>query len=293
MDICGIYKIANKETQQVYIGQSTDIAQRWKDHLKSLDDVEIHQGLRNNILSFTFEVIEVCSKDQLDEREQYWVKYYDALNSGYNMTLGGKTFIPPKNRRPVRQYDLNGNYINSYSSIKEAKEQTGISHIDACCRGERKTSGGFQWIYSDVPNEEIQIKTNLVAHTERAVIQYDLNGQKIQEFKSIAAAAKFTNIAHTSILKVCQKKGHTAGGFRWSYSEEPLEIRKSIGGTKKKILQISKENNEIIQTFNSLTEAAKSLGNKSAGCIGEVCNGKRKSAYGYIWKYLNEENFKE
>lgn len=42
MDICGIYKITNKETQQVYIGQSTDIAQRWKDHLKSLDDVEIH-----------------------------------------------------------------------------------------------------------------------------------------------------------------------------------------------------------------------------------------------------------
>ena len=285
MDICGIYKITNKETQQVYIGQSTDIAQRWKDHLKSLDNTKIHQELRNNILSFTFEIIELCQKEFLNEKEKYWVNYYDSLENGYNMTLGGNAFVPPKNRRPVQQYDLKGNYICSYTSVKEAKEKTGISHIDACCRGERKTSGGFQWIYVNSSNIENSIKTNLIAHSERAVIQYDLQGNKIENFKSIAAAAKSTGIAYTSILKVCQKKGHTAGGFRWSYFEEPLEIRKIISGTKKKILQISKDTNEIIQIFNSLTEAAKSLGNKSAGCIGEVCSGKRKSAYGYIWKY--------
>ena len=290
MDICGIYKITNKETQQAYIGQSMDIAQRWKDHLKSLDDVKIHQELRNNILFFTFEVIELCQKEELDQREKYWVEYYNSLQNGYNMTIGGKTFIPPKNKRPVQQYDLNGKYICSYSSIKEAKEKTNISHIDACCRGERKTSGGFQWVYSDIPNIENIIKTNVVAHCERAVSQYDLEGNKIQDFQSIAAAAKLTGITHTGILKVCQKKGHTAGGYRWTYKEDSLEIKNLKQGGKKRVCQISKETNELIKTFNSVSEAAKSLGNKSVGCISEVCNGKRKSAYGYIWKY--EEEFK-
>ena len=55
---------------------------------------------------------------------------------------------------------------------------------------------------------------------------------------------------------------------------------------KKKVLQLSKETEEIIQEFDSISEAAKSLGGKSVGSISDVCKGKRKTAYGYKWKFL-------
>lgn len=49
--------------------------------------------------------------------------------------------------KPVLQYDMNGNFIKRWNNVKEATEQTKISHISAVCRKERKTAGGFLWEY--------------------------------------------------------------------------------------------------------------------------------------------------
>ena len=52
------------------------------------------------------------------------------------------------NRKPVSQFTLDkSELINTYSSIKEAENKTGIKHIGACCRGKRKTAGGYVWRY--------------------------------------------------------------------------------------------------------------------------------------------------
>ena len=51
--------------------------------------------------------------------------------------------------KPVCQYSLDGIYIATYKSIKEASKQTGINQgdISCCCRGKYKTSGGYIWKY--------------------------------------------------------------------------------------------------------------------------------------------------
>ena len=54
---------------------------------------------------------------------------------------------------------------------------------------------------------------------------------------------------------------------------------------RKSIIQLDKDTEEIIQVFPSLTAAFASLGKQSSGHIAEVCKGKRKTAYGYKWKY--------
>lgn len=41
------------------------------------------------ISNFTFEIIEECDKQSLNEREIYWIEYYDSFHNGYNMTIGG------------------------------------------------------------------------------------------------------------------------------------------------------------------------------------------------------------
>ena len=50
--------------------------------------------------------------------------------------------------RKVSQYDLNGNYIKTYNSIKEAKYNSKCGNIIAVCRGYRRQSGGFIWKYA-------------------------------------------------------------------------------------------------------------------------------------------------
>lgn len=56
-----------------------------------------------------------------------------------------------KNRfkKPIIQYDLNGEIIRMWDSCKEATRITGITHIHGCIKGTRKTAGGFKWTYNE------------------------------------------------------------------------------------------------------------------------------------------------
>lgn len=88
----GIYKITNKNTGKSYIGQSNDIERRFKEHQiagkKSRIPVDIAIQKYGKDL-FTYEIIEECLINQLNEREEYWIKFYDTFNNGYNCNPGG------------------------------------------------------------------------------------------------------------------------------------------------------------------------------------------------------------
>ena len=60
----------------------------------------------------------------------------------------------PRFKRKVSQYDLNGNYINTYEYIRTAGRKLNIdeSSISSVCRGNRKTAGGYIWRYADDNN---------------------------------------------------------------------------------------------------------------------------------------------
>ena len=89
----GIYKITKKENGKSYIGQSINCERRFKEHCSSSrykDGLAIDMAIHKyGVDAFEFEILEECKKEKLDEREQYWIKYYDTKNFGYNMTDGG------------------------------------------------------------------------------------------------------------------------------------------------------------------------------------------------------------
>ena len=90
----GIYKYENKLNGHIYIGQSCDIERRYQQHLYDAKHPERSTGVdfainKYGIENFIFEIIELCNKDQLDEREKYWISYYNSYNNGYNRTNGG------------------------------------------------------------------------------------------------------------------------------------------------------------------------------------------------------------
>ena len=95
--ICGIYKITNQITKECYIGQSIDVAKRFKDHAKCGLDIDRPQGnklyqsmLEYNLWNFSFELLEECPKEQLNEKEKFYISLYDSCNYGYNSTTGNR-----------------------------------------------------------------------------------------------------------------------------------------------------------------------------------------------------------
>lgn len=93
---CGIYKLTNLLDNKVYIGQSVDIAERWKQHIKCGLGIDTPQNnklykamLSSGVENFTFELLEECPRDKLNEEEIYWINFYQSQDYGYNMTKGG------------------------------------------------------------------------------------------------------------------------------------------------------------------------------------------------------------
>ena len=95
--VCGIYKITNKQTGDIYIGQSVNIADRWKQHVKcGLGiDASATNKLYNNmqrygVWNFTFEILQKCTRDKLNEKERFWIQMYQSNKVGLNVTKGNK-----------------------------------------------------------------------------------------------------------------------------------------------------------------------------------------------------------
>lgn len=119
----GIYKIENLITHQKYVGQSKDIEVRWKQEKGEAFNANsrnfnspLSQDIRKyGLNNFSFEIIEQCEVSQLNEREIYWIAFFDSYHNGYNRTVGG---------------GYNSQRINSdlIAIIKEELKNTNLLH---------------------------------------------------------------------------------------------------------------------------------------------------------------------
>ena len=91
----GIYKITNRVNGKCYIGQSQDIATRFREHRYLLRQNKYGNRKIQNAWNkygeenFTFEIIEECMIEELDEKEIKYIREYDSHHNGYNNTNGG------------------------------------------------------------------------------------------------------------------------------------------------------------------------------------------------------------
>lgn len=94
-----IYKITNNINNKIYIGQTIQTlkARFYKHCIDSQQEDKYHKNMaikkaifKYGKENFSIELIEEVEKSMLDEREKYWISYYDSYNKGYNCTLGGQ-----------------------------------------------------------------------------------------------------------------------------------------------------------------------------------------------------------
>lgn len=202
-----------------------------------------------------------------------------------------KTFCNnPLNKPEVNHID--GNKLNNYGGCKE------YDYKDS----------NLEWV-TRKENMEHAIKNNLLNTTStkrkekckanqkkaiekcsKAVMQFDLQGNYINTFKSIAEASKKTNISPNVINRVClhEKYRKSAGGYLWIFKEEYQNDKQYIYSEKKrctKKVNMYDLNNNYICQFDSLTSAAQFLNVKKSDYISDCCNHKKEKYKNYIWKW--------
>lgn len=230
----------------------------------------------------------------------------------------GKVYIGITSRKPEERW-ANGrgyhhnkyfqNAINKYgwNNIKheilyteltkeeaEQKEIELIKFYDSTNRdiGYNISSGGNAAISSENTRKKISqaLKGKYKgcnSYSARKVNQYDLQGNLIKTWNCICEAGEKLNIDYTNIVKCCTYKILSAGGYQWRYIEDNnIGVYNREFARCRKINQYDLQGN-FIKTWESSSEAQRILNINYASII-KCCNKQRKSAGGYIWRYLED-----
>ncbi len=102
--ICGIYCIQQKSTGLKYYGQSINIPARWAEHMSQaeecLSDDYFHYALKLNPTDFDFTIVELCEREELNSREDYYITKFDTVEHGFNSRKAPCTVHKKENKQP-------------------------------------------------------------------------------------------------------------------------------------------------------------------------------------------------
>lgn len=271
----GIYKIENLINGHIYIGQSISIERRLKEHLykpfyekSDQYNTPLYRAIRKyGKETFSFEIIEECSKDLLNEREIYWIDYYHSYigdgQGGYNLTRGGEGSFSIIHDRILDLWD-EGKNIGNIAEKLEISKVSVINHLIG---------------YKNYSPEESKIRG--YNSLKKIIKMYDLGFNLIKTFPSADAAAKEIGVTTDTIKNCCSHRTNTC---KQKYifcfeDEEPKDFFKS-----KRVAQYDLNFN-LINIFLTVRQAAQET-HHSEKKIGDCCKKIIPSYVGYYWKYI-------
>lgn len=277
--IVGIYKITNLLNNKCYVGQSRNIYRRWQSHRYANDSYPLHAAMKKyGAKNFSFEILEECDTDELNEKESYYIQKFQPE---YNCDGGG-------NARRVPQ-KLDSKKVNQIiQAIKDGYSHRAIAkEFDISKDTVRDINVGRTWRQDNI---EYPIRVNKF-DCRRNRHRCSICGTIIPTSKQLCFCCKQRK-RYAKYLKSKTHKRHikriVANARKKVLIQEPVERR------RKKVSMFSKEGNKLY-SFNSLSDAANYLAEQNLCAlksmsgvrshISDVCKGKRKTAYGFVWKY--------
>lgn len=206
---------------------------------------------------------------------------YGVLNFEYEIIFKVESLIESEvkeilNEKEKQYIKLFDSFYNGYNGDEGGNSANYIRSEESCIKLSKSVTEYYQTHKSSVA---------------KPILQFDLNGNFIDEWESASDAAKVLNKEGCTITTVCSGKRNQAHGFIWKYKSDfesiPIKIEiQNKKGTSLPIYQYSLDD-EFIQQWDNLTIAAESLG-YSLGNFSTYCNGRNEHCYkGY--KYYRGE----
>ena len=247
-----IYEIKNKINGKIYIGQhSSDELESYWGSGKLIKRAIDKYGIEN----FERTILERCStKDELNEREKYWIKEKSSLVNGYNLTDGGtggdnSKFIDYSDEWVEKQKQNTKNYWNNLSDEDRNNRSQKVI-------GEKNPmfgKNGF-WKGKKIPKEIIQ---KSVDNRRRYVGEQNPNWKGGTSFKYCECGVKIAPI-NNSCINCRDKSGVNNPFFGKQHSEETKKKLSEKRKGKKPTNMTQVQIDDIV--YESLAEASRQTG---------------------------------
>jgi group I intron endonuclease len=227
MQFSGIYAIINKTNNKMYIGKSINVYERLLGHFNHLNNnkhVNLHLQSSFNKYEghFIAILLEKCERDLLDDRERFYISYYETFNQsskGYNMTFGGDGMLGYRFTDETKQKiseKMTGIKKSEETKKKISESTKGLKRSDSTKKRmseSRKKLG----IHPNTRNRKVE--SNSIA-----IVQVDFEGN-ITHWISASVASKVLAIDCTGIRKCCRKQMKTYKNSFWFNKEEYEQLQ--------------------------------------------------------------------
>ena len=251
-----IYKIQNKNDGKIYIGQtSSTLKSRLAKHNEVINTSNCH--IHRAVKKYGWDAFEISivedhiPNELLNEREIYWIDFYNSFELGYNMNRGG-------NGRVIKEQEVldlwyAGSTITDITNLLPTKKDTvrqilheaGITTEQIQSRkhihkdpnvdiatiiklwNDGKTTREIRSLCGDISQGYLLKKLDEAGitreerakrqHKTKEVHQYSIDGEYIQSFDSARLAGEQLNLNPHQIRATCTGKQKTCGGYKWTY----------------------------------------------------------------------------
>jgi hypothetical protein len=244
-----VYMITHSGSQRVYIGVTRKTLNlrlsAHKSRAKNLKKHNLTMSFKDRWLIDAIEKGHVISIHEIDvvkfSEFSFWEKHYISLFKMFgfkltNGTEGGdgcwprrisdeeKEAIKRSKYKPVVEYNINGDVINKYDSLKQTSELTGLNYarLSHSVAGKKKLCDGRMFRYQSISVSDLDIKKCFEERNKekrKAVIQFDLSGNFVAEYKSASHTPFDTPTQKSAIAKACRGECKTKYGFIWKYKD--------------------------------------------------------------------------
>ena len=233
-----IYKVTNQQNKKVYIGQTAQtLAERKNKHYYKARQINEYNTHFINALrkypkeSFIWEVIdEAQSQDELNNKEKYWINYYNSIEKGYNTKDGGETivvtekFLKQCGSHPFYAFDLKGNKLGEFLNQREFARQHHMSKGDIyrMLNNQLYYSNGVICISKDSFTKQRLQECIEVAKgkTTPFIARKIETGEVFGPFTNKTKCKEFLNLKSNHIREVLDKKRKSQEGYIFQYYQE-------------------------------------------------------------------------
>ena len=229
-----IYKVTNQENGKIYIGQTIQtLNERKNKHYYKARQEEYTTHFINALRKypeevFTWEIIdEAETKKALDEKEKYWIAYYNSIEKGYNTKDGGQTivvtdkFLKQCGSYPFYAFDLKGNKLGEFLNQREFSRQYGVSKGDIYRMLHNQTYYCNGVICIDKETFTEKRLQECIRHAQMKTTPFIARnietGEVFGPFTNKTECKKILGLKSNHISEVLEKKRKTQEGYTFVY----------------------------------------------------------------------------